>query len=626
MIVILVVTLLLVSFIGCQFALSDPEGDSTDASGEEQGIEEDTSPGEEPDPLDPAKTRVQFVLPVNGAQTSGAISPLSLEPGEQEVIALNTELRSYTRHEIAADGSVSVDVPSNGVYILGLTTGTSSGIVTSGLIRASDGLASFPVSNAEGETIDLGPLTQVDGGYVGNTSDETLQAAFNYTGDTLATFGSYDISFRKFFNLDINRNGTYDFAEGLRWVFSMDSGQTFELDSYSYQEDTFNVSIEDQIWGSGVLRFAMDAGFEFTGLDFVESPTDGREPYVSGVDLRLPEPIAILDGAGNPVEYVNELRDGRYNHWDFDDPEDSMTLRMFDWDTRADTEPAMPIPGNYTVVVPGNSEYTIESSHFPRATSDSEGYILPMFQFTRNKYGAFQHIHWRWKLVQNGAIVDAQPEVLEELIGRMAIYFGIAFNPVNHLYSHLYDWSTGYLDMSEYNERYSDDDPAVGLRVIWGDVGHNTFNTNFIDNGTAFQFPAGDEPLHFEDDELLGTWMYADGTAPTGVPQEINFAADYTVEFTANATDPNTGEPIQETDTVPFEFDSHNRAGTVYAQSLRWDAETNSYVPADYFTYRIDNGDNDDVSDDVLNLMPNPTGHPPAIDDSALLYNRYTPE
>ncbi len=408
-------------------------------------------------------------------------------------------------YQALQSGDNSVDLSKNGIYVLSIVKKNQPGIISQGFIGISNiGLESIPIAANAEEIIDLGVIDPVS--YDSSVGSARIAGLLGYTLELLTSLRGFDITFKKFLNPDINRNNVYDNEEGIKWRISGTSARHLSTSLY-------NLSTANMILAPNDLK---DFQFTYVFNAFSNIPVT---MITSAVTLILPDDVMVMTNSGQILEMTNpryngpEIMPGHYPQYYFSAGENDII------------SPALPINGNFKLNIDG-TEYHLDNLEFTRPEDDYEGYIFPLFEYTRNAVGAYKEIRWSWKTIQNGQIENASPDEIRIKATQIQIYLGEPPTNYSPETFGLDYWQNGIINVEHYGAIRSDQEEYTenNLRTSYWDRAGNNYAYRFYNDSypineiVSVRTLVSVEALY---DEILGVWGNDSLYAVNDVPGRI---------------------------------------------------------------------------------------------------------
>jgi len=438
--------------------------------------------------------------------------------------------------------SVTLELEKGDIYVIGIAKLVDEGYIkTIGIVGHPDvGLSSIPINVDSATVIDLGQL--VSEGMILKPEALSAQDFASDVGfdlETLEDFGNFDISLRKFINLDINRNGVLDSEEGLDW--------RLKPFYYYINKDDYSLEYPDIEYQEGMtFKWFIDikTNIEFKSKDFGED--------VQG-------PIATLtcikpDGTKKIVPLTKDGATGKNE----DDPE------YWSWVfcPNFDAEDAPPWNGDYILEAEDtngevNRFYFDNLIYFTPADM-FKGMIFPAYQYTVYSDGKVKSVSWRWFLKKSNGYTKVDPKVAELVShffflgsAKASKYFHIPFDDrlivIDTKDLSENPWADNDVDLSNEDrwvglESSADHEDITGNQAMF--IIDNAFLTiphDFSENVQLYSIPSTET--------IEGTWInlgyYEKDNHST--PVSILFYDDGTIvfayDFDANETGTYTLDP-----------------------------------------------------------------------------------
>jgi|GEM_PF-620888 len=347
-----------------------------------------------------------FLLKFSLAQQEAANFQLQ-DDRELSLIYTDIEEEGTSGRFVLADGANSIQLSKGGTYVLGIAERYNGVINVLGLIGDAElGLHTLPVSYAANDIIDLGNL--ILNGEVYTSELITGQDLCNILGhsyETLAAFGKFDMTLKKFLNPDINKNGLYDEDEDpvVDWTFATQTGSKwFEKGDIVFDDidDPIKIPIE-----------------EFNEFEI---------KFIIGIRNCSCLPVTIEPSAPARLTLPNNLGQVELpgGQWDF-----GFHYEPYHWETGWGTvwfgipkvnDLIPPYNGDYVLEINDSDECVYYFDDFDFLTPDDylEGFIFALSKATAYPNGRFKSISWRWyRMIGDGTYVLATPDQV-----RMAIW------------------------------------------------------------------------------------------------------------------------------------------------------------------------------------------------------------
>lgn len=363
---------------------------------------------------DSSYSKVRFSLAgTRGAPMPAGVSRSADTPEPNEVIYIDAESDGNTvRHQPLTAGMTEIDLRKDAIHLVSFVhnpslarnagTGTrsaSSAIQTIGNLKiVASGLDSIPLGQNAANVVDLGDLTVANGSVNSMISTAMAQSSLGY--DDLDSYSMFDNSFSKMLNPDINRNGTYDTEEGMKWVVSGTSVNFLFTDDFNAEGPTFPIT-----------EFRNDPPI---GLVFWLNRAFAHPDY-STVYLRLPQDQTYRNRDGVQV-------DGVYARWHGENggPGGIYNQYYFGFD---DLDPKPPYRGDYELVISGNA-YLFRNLSFPEPGATSfDGFLFLQTEVTFDASNYLDTVTYTWWISEGGMYHRASENEVR-LIASQAIIIG----------------------------------------------------------------------------------------------------------------------------------------------------------------------------------------------------------
>ena len=347
-----------------------------------------------------------FLLKFSLAQPEQASFALQ-DDRELSLVYTNIDEEDSSGRFVLVDGTNSVQLNKGGTYVLGIAERYDGVITVLGLIGDAElGLHTLPVSYAANDIIDLGNLILNGGVFTSELiTGQDLCNILGHSYETLAAFGQFDMTLKKFLNPDINKNGLYDREEDpeTNWTFATQTGSKwFEKGDIVFDDVDDPIKIPVEEFNDLGIKFAI-------GLR-------NASCLPTSVETSVPGRLTLPDGLGQ-VEVPGGERESGF-HWEPYHWETGWGEIWFEMPKNDDMTP--PYNGNYVLEIGDSYECVYYFDNFDFLTPDNylEGFIFALSKAIAYPNGRFKSISWRWyRMLGDGTYVLATPEQV-----RMAVW------------------------------------------------------------------------------------------------------------------------------------------------------------------------------------------------------------
>ncbi|WP_367363218.1 hypothetical protein [Mesotoga sp.] len=355
-----------------------------------------------------------FLLRFSISQPSQA-SYSTQEDSELSLVYTNIDDEECTGRFVLSEGVNTVQLEKGGTYVFGVTERLGGAINVLGVIGdANLGLHTLPVSYEANDIIDLGLLVQNGDLFTSELiTGQDLCNLLGHSYETLAAFGMFDITLKKFLNPDINRNGLYDREEEpeTNWTFAVQTdSKWFNPDDIVFEDVSNPIHLPMEEFVKFGVRYAI-------GLRNVPCLPTSVETSVPG-RLTLPDNLGQIEIPGG------EREEGF--HWE-----------PFHWETgwgevwfqlQEVGEMIPPFNGDYVLELGNDYEDVYYFDNFDFLTPDDylEGFVFALSSATVYPSGQFKTLAWRWyRMLEDGTYVLATPEQVAMTSRHLSFYLCI---------------------------------------------------------------------------------------------------------------------------------------------------------------------------------------------------------
>ncbi|SSC12657.1 protein of unknown function [Mesotoga infera] len=339
-----------------------------------------------------------FLLKFSIGQPSQAGFALQ-EDSELSLVYTNIDLEDCYGRLVLSEGVNTVQLDKGGTYVFGVTERSGGVINVLGLIGDAElGLHTLPVSYAANDIIDLGHLIQNGDLFTSELiTGQDLCNLLGHSYETLAAFGMFDITLKKFLNPDINKNGLYDREEDpeTNWTFAIvTDSKWFDPGDIDFDdiEDPIKIPIDE--FTRFVIRYAIGLRNASCLPTMVETSVPGR--------LTLPNGLGQIEVPGG------EREEGF--HWEPFHWETGWGEVWFQLEEVGEMIP--PFNGDYVLELGNDYEsvYYFDNLDFLTPDDYLEGFIFAVSKSSAYPNGQLKSISWRWYRMQgDGSYVLATP-------------------------------------------------------------------------------------------------------------------------------------------------------------------------------------------------------------------------
>lgn len=310
---------------------------------------------------------------------------------------------------------IALDLPKDGLYIIGfLGRDNETSLVASSardsrsiagavsmlgnLNIVSFGLDTLPVSGVASDQIDLGQVEQTEDQFSSAISQGQATLDLGYSGEELARFGVYDETLRKFYNVDINANGTIDWEEDFHWDFRFvysirEDNSTIPLD-YSYETlQTIPSAMEiDE------LSYIVDLNFLGELDPEIAIPANETEiPSLSFPGVTVHDSTGVIEALTgttfefNPGQFQSQFRN-------------LQEIRS----------PDVPFSADFILTIQG-IDWFFDNISFVTPDNSYENFLHPFYRFSVDSNGFITQLEWEIRIAENNNFVPISIEQFRQL-------------------------------------------------------------------------------------------------------------------------------------------------------------------------------------------------------------------
>ena len=352
-----------------------------------------------------------FLLKFSLAQPEQASFALQ-DDRELSLVYTNIDEEDSSGRFVLVDGTNSVQLNKGGTYVLGIAERYDGVITVLGLIGDAElGLHTLPVSYAANDIIDLGNLILNGGVFTSELiTGQDLCNILGHSYETLAAFGQFDMTLKKFLNPDINKNGLYDREEEpeTNWTFAVQTdSKWFNPNDIVFDDVSNPIRLPIEEFVKFGVRYAI-------GLRNVPClPTS--------VETSVPGRLTLPDGLGQ-IEVPGGERESGF-HWEPYHWETGWGEIWFQLEEVGETTP--PFNGDYVLELGNDYENVYYFDNFDFLTPDDylEGFVFALSAATLYPSGQFKTLSWRWyRMLDDGSYVLATPEQVAMTSRQLSFY------------------------------------------------------------------------------------------------------------------------------------------------------------------------------------------------------------